>query len=151
MFDLLVTTGAGNVPMGGSDIWVNNFLQYVVPHLNYPIVLLIDGKKPVGFEPSSIPCQFVFSKEQPLLVGPLLRNCRKIHFLHNNYFRRDELWEHREKFDTIFVMCPTESINKFDSNLTEDDNMFDEWLEERVEKLIQKKKQHQCRQQERIL
>ena len=55
MFDLLVTTGAGNVPMGGSDIWVNNFLKHVVPHLNYQIVLLIDGKKPVGFEASSIP------------------------------------------------------------------------------------------------
>ena len=60
MFDLLVTTGAGNVPMGGSDIWVNNFLENVVPFLEYPIVLLIDGRKPNGFEPSSISCQFHF-------------------------------------------------------------------------------------------
>ena len=102
MFDLLVTTGAGNVPMGGSDIWVNNFLENVVPFLEYPIVLLIDGRKPNGFEPSSIPCQFCFSKEQPLLVEPLLRNCRRIHFLHNNYYRRDELWEYKHKFHTIF-------------------------------------------------
>ena len=102
MFDLLVTTGAGNIPMGGSDIWVNNFLEYVYPYLEHPIVLLIDGRKPVGFNPDSIPCQFLFSKEQPLLVGPLLRNARRIHFLHNNYYRRDELWEYKHKFHTIF-------------------------------------------------
>ena len=48
MFDVLVTTGAGNVPMGGSDIWVNNFLENVYLHLDYPIVLLIDGRKPIG-------------------------------------------------------------------------------------------------------
>ena len=55
MFDVLVTTGAGNVTFGGSDIWVNKFIEYVVPYLNYPIVLLIDSKKPVGFNPLSIP------------------------------------------------------------------------------------------------
>ena len=102
MFDVLVTTGAGNVPMGGSDIWVNNFLENVYLHLDYPIVLLIDGRKPIGFNPDSIPCQFCFSKEHPLLVEPLLRNARKIHFLHNNYYRRDVLWEYKEKFDTLF-------------------------------------------------
>jgi hypothetical protein len=102
MFDVLVTTGAGNVPMGGSDIWVNNFLENVVIHLNYPIVLLIDGRKPTGFNPDSIPCQFAFSKEQPLLVEPLLRNARKIHFLHNNYYRREQLWEYKHKFHTLF-------------------------------------------------
>jgi hypothetical protein len=102
MFDVLVTTGAGNVPMGGSDIWVNNFLENVYLHLDYPIVLLIDGRKPIGFNPDSIPCQFAFSKEHPLLVEPLLRNARKIHFLHNNYYRRDVLWEYKEKFDTLF-------------------------------------------------
>jgi hypothetical protein len=102
MFDVLVTTGAGNVPMGGSDIWVNNFLENVYLHLDYPIVLLIDGRKPIGFNPDSIPCQFAFSKEQPLLVEPLLRNARKIHFLHNNYYRRDALWEYKEKFHTLF-------------------------------------------------
>ena len=103
MYDVLVTTGAGNVPMGGSDIWVNNFLQYVYPYLDYPIVLLIDGRMPVGFNPDSIPCQFVFSKEAEPMVHPLLRNARKIHFLHNNYFRRDDLWEYKEKFGIIFV------------------------------------------------
>lgn len=103
MFDVLVTTGAGNIPMGGSDIWVNDFLKNVYPHLNYPIVLLIDGRKPVGFNSDSIPCQFLFSKEAPDLVEPILRNARKIHFLHNNYFRREQLWEYKEKFDIIFV------------------------------------------------
>jgi hypothetical protein len=88
--------------MGGSDIWVNNFLENVYLHLDYPIVLLIDGRKPIGFNPDSIPCQFAFSKEHPLLVEPLLRNARKIHFLHNNYYRRDALWEYKEKFHTLF-------------------------------------------------
>ena len=88
--------------MGGSDIWVNNFIENVIPFLEHPTVLLIDGRMPNGFNPDSIPCQFTFSKEQPLLVEPLLRNARRIHFLHNNYYRRDELWEYKNKFHTIF-------------------------------------------------
>jgi len=102
MFDLLVTTGAGNVPMGGSDLWVNNFIENVIPFLEHPTVLLIDGRMPNGFDPDSISCQYVFGKENALLVEPLLRNCRRIHFLHNNYYRRDELWEYKNKFHTIF-------------------------------------------------
>ena len=30
MLDVLVTTGAGNIPLGGSDIWVNIFLKEVI-------------------------------------------------------------------------------------------------------------------------
>lgn len=103
MFDVLVTTGAGNITFGGSDIWVNKFIEYVIPYLNYPVVLLIDSKKPVGFDPLSVPCKYVFTKEIPEMVGPVLRGARKIHFLHNNYFRRNDLWEYRDKFHTIFV------------------------------------------------
>lgn len=103
MFDVLVTTGAGNITFGGSDIWVNNFVENVIPYLEYPVVLLIDSKKPVGFLPESLPCQYMFSKETPLLVDPLLRNARKIHFLHNNYFERPQLWEYKDKFDLCFV------------------------------------------------
>lgn len=103
MYDILVTTGAGNVPMGGSDIWVNNFLEFVYPYLNYPVVLLIDGRKPKGFDPNSVPCRYVFSEEATDLIHPLLRNARKINFLHNNYFRRDYLWEYKDKFNICFV------------------------------------------------
>lgn len=103
MFDVLVTTGAGNVTMGGSDIWVNNFIKYVIPYLDYPVILLVDGRIPNGFETDSIPCQYVFSAEAPMMANLVLKNARKIHFLHNNYFKRDFIWEHRNKFDICFV------------------------------------------------
>ena len=41
MYDVYYTTGFGNKVGAGSDVWVNNFVEYVVPHLKVKPILLI--------------------------------------------------------------------------------------------------------------
>ena len=44
--------------------------------------------------------------------------------------------QNRDKFEKIFVICPTEQINNFYSELVEKNCIFDEWSEEWAEDLI---------------
>ena len=44
----------------------------------------------------------------------------------------------KSKFEKIYVICPTESVNNFYSSLVEKNCIFDSWNEEWAESLIQK-------------
>ena len=44
--------------------------------------------------------------------------------------------QERDKFEKIFVICPTEKINNFYSEIVEPNCIFDEWSEEWAEDLI---------------
>lgn len=110
MLDVLVTTGAGNVPIGGSDIWVNMFLKEVVPYLQNNVVLYIDNKLPVGFDIKSLPVKYVVTNEDERIVDLVLNKADRIHFLHNNYFERPKLWKYKEKFHTYFCHAYIQEI-----------------------------------------
>lgn len=110
MLDVLVTTGAGNIPLGGSDIWVNIFLKEVVPYLNSDVVLYIDNKLPLGFDPKSIPVKHIITNEDERIVDLVLQKATRIHFLHNNYFERPKLWKYKDKFHTYFCHAYIQEI-----------------------------------------
>ena len=103
IFDIYVTTGAGNAVGGGSDVWVNNWLKLVPQHLEVKPILFIDNVRFPGFDDSSIPIDFIFYNERPDESERLLQDCRKIHFLHNHYTKRPHLWKYRSKFESIAV------------------------------------------------
>ena len=42
---LLVTTGFGNIIQGGVDIWVNHFIDLVLPKLKDEYIIFVDGKR----------------------------------------------------------------------------------------------------------
>lgn len=44
----------------------------------------------------------------------------------------------KEKFFKIYVVCPTETVNSFYSDMVEENSIFDEWKEEWAESLIRK-------------
>ena len=46
---VFVTTGCGNIIQGGADMWTNNFIELVLPHL-HDYYILVDGRKPIGWE-----------------------------------------------------------------------------------------------------
>ena len=48
------------------------------------------------------------------------------------------LLKSKHLFKKIFVVCPTESVNKFYSDLIPKENIFDQYSEEWVESLIKK-------------
>ena len=50
IFDIYITTGAGNTVGGGSDVWVNNWLKLIPKHLDIKPILLIDNYRFQGFE-----------------------------------------------------------------------------------------------------
>ena len=59
MYDVYYTTGFGNKVGAGSDVWVNNFVEYVVPHLKVKPILLIHRKRPDDFEGDKFPSKFI--------------------------------------------------------------------------------------------
>ena len=103
IFDIYVTTGAGNTVGGGSDVWVNNWLKLIPQHLDVRPVLFIDNFRFEGFDENSIPIDHIFYNERPDESERLLQECRKIHFLHNHYTKRPHLWKYRNKFETVAV------------------------------------------------
>ena len=98
---LLVTTGFGNIIQGGADIWVNNFIELVLPKLRESFVIFVDGKRPPGFIPNYQ--HFHFHEENILKSERLLNQADEIIFLHANYHHRPHLWQHRDKWSLIFV------------------------------------------------
>lgn len=103
IFDIYITTGAGNTVGGGSDVWVNNWLKLIPKHLDIKPILLIDNYRFQGFEEDSIPIEHIFYNERPDESKRLLQECRHIHFLHNHYTKRPHLWKYRFKFKSIAV------------------------------------------------
>ena len=57
MYDVYYTTGGGPWVNGQTDLWVNDFLENVVPHLKVRPVLLIHRTKPKGFEDFEFPIE----------------------------------------------------------------------------------------------
>ena len=45
-YDVYYATGGGSMVYGGSDVWVNNWLKEVAPHLDHPSKLLIHSRRP---------------------------------------------------------------------------------------------------------
>ena len=104
---ILLTTGAGNSIQGGSDIWVNHFINLVWPTLPQKKMwrLLIDSKRPTQFDPKSLPkgLQFHFHDDDPKKTDEWLDDCIEIHSLHSHYYKRPHIWHWEDKFKTIFV------------------------------------------------
>ena len=104
--ELLITTGFGYPIQGGSDIWVNHFLKEVYPIISKytSYMVLVDGKKPIGWTDEGIegiPHHFYYDDIE--LSSVLLKSCKGITFLHPHYHKRDHIWEHRDKFKTVYV------------------------------------------------
>ena len=57
MYDVYYTTGGGPWVNAGTDMWVNDFLELVVPHLKVAPKLLIHRTKPKGFEDYKFPIE----------------------------------------------------------------------------------------------
>ena len=74
MYDVYYTTGFGNKVGAGSDVWVNNFVEHVVPHLTVKPILLIHRKKPEKISSN----EFIIEKPNFSQVGFLFLFIRKI-------------------------------------------------------------------------
>ena len=112
---LLVTTGFGNIIQGGADIWVNNFIELVLPKLRESFVIFVDGKRPPGFIPNFQ--HFHFHEENILKSERLLSQADEIIFLHANYHHRPHLWQHKDKWSLIFVHAYLPDMLDYDDSV----------------------------------
>lgn len=120
---LLITTGAGNVIVGGSDIWVNLFIENVWENLNNKdeYILLIDSKRPTEFDEKSIPfnLDYCFYYDDVEFSENLLNSCEEIIFLHAHYHNRPHINKYWKKFKTIFVHAYARDILGVEKKLPE--------------------------------
>ena len=112
---LLVTTGFGNIIQGGADIWVNNFIELVLPKLRESFVIFVDGKRPPGFIPNFQ--HFHFHEENILKSERLLNQADEIIFLHANYHHRPHLWQHKDKWSLKFVHAYLPDMLDYDDSV----------------------------------
>jgi hypothetical protein len=111
---VLISTGGGNTIVGGSDMWVNDFLKHVWPTLPLKKTwkLLFDSKRPTNFNPTSLPKGVIyhFHGDDPEVTEMWLKTCEEIHVLHPHYHKRPHIWHHEDKFQTVFVHAYAKEI-----------------------------------------
>lgn len=127
---VFVTTGCGNIIQGGADMWTNNFIELVLPHLS-EYYILVDSKKPIGWKDTyhlEKSGKLHFHLENEEKTDFILRVCKEINFLHANYHKREHLWKHKDKWGTIFVQAYLpdmldygDSLRQFNTSVVEED------------------------------
>ena len=97
MYDVYYTTGGGPWVNAGTDMWVNDFLELVVPHLKVAPKLLIHRTKPKGFEDYKFPIETHWQGDD---VGEFKKICdgaRRINILHGHYTPMKAIVENKDK------------------------------------------------------
>jgi len=141
--NILLTTGAGNLIQGGADIWTNHFIEHIWKRLprrkNWK--LLIDSKKPINFNPDSLPedLDWHFHYDDPTLTEELLSECEGIYCLHNHYHKREHIWKWESKFKLLFVhayppemeevLKKTPELKRLQFNTKVDSSFYKEFLQ----------------------
>jgi hypothetical protein len=78
-YDVYYATGGGSMVYGGSDVWVNNWLQEVAPKLNHPSKLLIHRRKPKNIKVDfDSPIEIIWQGENPKDFEKIAEESRKI-------------------------------------------------------------------------
>ena len=84
-YDVYYSTGGGSMVYGGSDVWVNYWLENVAPKLDHPSKLLIHRRRPDGFRVNfSSPIEILRGDDQELF-NKYMNECRRLHILHGYY------------------------------------------------------------------
>jgi len=139
---ILICTGAGNTIVGGADMWVNDFLNYVWPNLPMRKTwkLLIDSRRPANFKQSSLPkgLTYHFHGDNPEVTEEWLSEAQDIHVLHPHYHKRPHIWHHEDKFRTVFVHAYAKDIinvlekipelNQLQTQTNIDEKFYEEYL-----------------------
>ena len=112
MYDVYYTTGGGPWVNAGTDLWVNDFLENVVPHLKVRPVLLIHRTKPKGFEDFEFPIETHWQGDN---VGEFEKICdeaRRINILHGHYTPMKAIVNNRDKIHSNVLHNSVDHILK---------------------------------------
>ena len=135
MYDVYYTTGGGPWVNAGTDLWVNDFLENVVPHLKVRPVLLIHRNKPKGFEDFEFPIETHWQGDN---VGEFEKICdgaRRINILHGHYTPMKAIVNNKHKIHSNVLHNSVDHILK--SQVVTDARIgWHPWLDSKWEKEV---------------
>ncbi len=103
-YDVYYSTGGGSMIYGGSDVWVNKWLDNVAPHLDYPSKLLIHRRRPKNLEIKFYtPIEVIWQGDDPQLFDEYMNNCRRLHILHGYYTPHKLITQNQDKLSSVVI------------------------------------------------
>jgi hypothetical protein len=110
---IFITTGYNENVIGGSDLWVSNFIDNVFPLIKEPFALLVDGR-PLINRKENFYKLYTFDNDGK--VDALLDSADKIIFLHHSYKPNPIIKKYLHKIHTTFVHAFIPDILKLNSD-----------------------------------
>ena len=133
MYDVYYTTGGGPWVNAGTDLWVNDFLENVVPHLKVKPVLLIHRTKPKGFEDFEFPIETHWQGDNVGEFEKICNEARRINILHGHYTPMKAIVNNKDKIHSNVLHNSVDHILK--SQVGSDAGIgWHPWLDSKWEK-----------------
>lgn len=97
MYDVYYTTGGGPWVNAGTDMWVNQWIDLISPHLDVKPILLLHRNKPQGHEGYEFPIESHWRGENIDGFDELCSGARRINILHGHYTPVRPIVENKDK------------------------------------------------------
>ena len=108
-YDVYYSTGGGSMVYGGSDVWVNYWLENVAPKLDHPSKLLIHRRRPDGFKVNfSSPIEILWQGDDQELFNKYMNECRRLHILHGYYTPHKLITQNQDKLKSVVIHVSVE-------------------------------------------
>ena len=108
-YDVYYSTGGGSMVYGGSDVWVNYWLENVAPQLDHPSKLLIHRRRPDGFKVNfSSPIEILWQGDDQELFNKYMNECRRLHILHGYYTPHKLITQNQDKLSSVVIHVSVE-------------------------------------------
>jgi len=116
-YDVYYATGGGSYVGGGADVWVNNWVKYIYPKLDYPSKLCIHRRRPGAqidrieerqTTDISTDCEEVWAGDNLDVFNETIKNARRVHILHGYYTPHKILEEVKDKIYSNVVHVSTQ-------------------------------------------
>ena len=108
-YDVYYSTGGGSMVYGGSDVWVNYWLENVAPKLDHPSKLLIHRRRPDAFKVNfSSPIEILWQGDDQELFNKYMNECRRLHILHGYYTPHKLITQNQDKLKSVVIHVSVE-------------------------------------------
>ena len=108
-YDVYYSTGGGSMVYGGSDVWVNYWLENVAPKLDHPSKLLIHRRRPDGLKVNfSSPIEILWQGDDQELFNKYMNECRRLHILHGYYTPHKLITQNQDKLKSVVIHVSVE-------------------------------------------
>ena len=114
MYDVYYTTGGGPYTNAGSDKWVNDWLELIVPNLKVKPILLIHRNKPKNFDEFNyeFPIETYWHGDDIEKFEELCNGARRINILHGHYTPMKSIIDNKYKIHSNILHNSVDHVLK---------------------------------------